>query len=184
MPSLEEAANALIRDGSWYLGDSGLVIFSDLYEMGPYAAGILEFELGYESLGGYIKAEYMREASDKTASFSVVPAEKLSESSKEIIDMVKLDEAGQAIYLVAEGSARNVRLTAVDYTDAFYETGCLWYCSEMNDCAVQLLTNIPEGMPDLKLSYVDSNGEHELYLSQSGEDGSFILVDGSIEAVG
>jgi hypothetical protein len=54
----------------------------------------------------------------------------------------------------------------------------------MEDCALQIVTDIPEGMPELKLSYRDATGEHELYLSQSGVDGSFIFVDGSIEAVG
>jgi hypothetical protein len=54
----------------------------------------------------------------------------------------------------------------------------------MDNCAVQLVTRIPEGMPDLKISYADQNGEHSFYVSQSGVDGSIILVDDSIEAVG
>ena len=34
----------------WYLNDTGLVIFYNQYELGPYAAGIIKAELPYESL--------------------------------------------------------------------------------------------------------------------------------------
>ena len=182
--STEEALSALLREGSWYLGDEGMYIFSDLYELGPYAAGIMEFLVPYSALEGYVKPEYIPVTSTESGSFSVVPAETMTESSKEIIDMLRLHEDGQTIYLVAEGAVRNVRLTRVEYFDRFYETEQLWHCSEMNNCVLQLVTLVPEGMPELKISYEDANGKHEFYLSQSGVDGSFILVDGSVEAVG
>ena len=98
--------------------------------------------------------------------------------------MLKVSEDGQTVYFVADGRANDVRISRVDYLDGFYDTERLWYCSVMEDCALQIVTDIPEGMPELKLSYRDAAGEHELYLSQSGVDGSFIFVDGSIEAVG
>ncbi len=184
LPTLEEAAAALIRDGSWYLDNEGLVIFSDLYEMSSYAAGIIEFKFSYEELSDYIKPELVPENIRYSAEFAAVPVADTVESSREIIDMVKLHEDGEGIYLVANGTAKDVRLASVDYTDEFYETSQHWYCSSMKDCAVQLITTIPEGMPELKLSYTDAGGEHSLYLSQSGEDGSLLLVDDSIEAVG
>lgn len=184
MPSLEDALAALIREGSWYFTEDGITIFSDLYELCSYAAGIIGFKIPYSELEGYIKAEYLPEETAGEAAFSVVPAEELRESSKEIIDMLKLQEDGQTVYLVAEGKARDVRISRVDYADGFYETERLWYCSEMEDCVLQLVTAIPEGMPELKLSYSDLSGEHVFYLSQSGVDGSLILVDEGIEAVG
>jgi len=184
LPTLEEAVTGLIRDGSWYLDNEGMVIFSDLYEMSSYAAGIIEFRFSYEELRDYIRAELVPENIQLSAAFAAVPVAQSSESSREIIDMVKIHEQGEGLYLVADGTAKDVRLTSVDYIDAFYETAQLWYCSSMENCAVQLVTLIPEGMPELKLSYRDSAGEHSLYLSQSGEDGSIILVDDSIEAVG
>ena len=55
----------------------------------------------------------------------------------------------------------------------------------MENCAVQVSTWIPDGMPNLKLSYRNSEGLQNFYLTQSGEDGSLILMPGdSIEAVG
>ncbi len=184
LPTLEEAVWALLRDGSWYLDSDGIVFFSDLYEMSSYAAGIIEFRFGYEEIKDYIKPELIPENLQYSAGFAAVPVAAMTESSREIIDMVKIHEEGEGIYLVADGVAKEVRLATVDYTDAFYETAQLWYCSSMENCAVQLVTLIPEGMPELKISYRDAQGEHSLYLSQSGEDGSLMLVDDSIEAVG
>lgn len=174
-------------EGNWFFSDKGLNIVAESElsdELEPDINGNWEYPVSYSALAEYLKSEYIPEEITETASFAVVPAEALSESSKEIIDMLRLQDDGQALYLVADGAAYNVRISCVDYTDGFFETERLWYCSVMEDCAVQLVTNVPEGMPELKLSYTDANGEHELYLSQSGEDGSFILVDGSIEAVG
>ena len=77
-----------------------------------------------------------------------------------------------------------MRLTSVEYAGAFYETAQLWSCSLMRDCALQLETVIPDGMPNLKISYRAMDGLKNLYLTQSGEDGSLILMDDSIEAIG
>ena len=184
MPSAEDALSALVREGSWYMNDYGMLICSDLYELGPYAAGTMEFFVPFTSLDGYVKSEYIPAAMAETGSFSVVPAEQMNESSKEIIDMLRLSDDGEALYLVVEGAVKNVRLAKVDYADRFYETETLWHCSTMNNCVLQLITHVPEGMPELKISYKDAEGEHVYYLSQSGIDGSFILVDDGIEAVG
>ena len=77
-----------------------------------------------------------------------------------------------------------MRLTSVAYSGVFYETAQLWSCSLMENCAVQVSTWIPDGMPNLKLSYRNSEGLQNFYLTQSGEDGSLILLDGRIEAIG
>lgn len=174
-------------EGDWYFSHRGLHIITETGGADTLDSGVKaswEYAVSYSELADYLKPEYIPAEITDTANFGLVPAEALSESSKEIIDMLKFHDDGQALYLVVDGQASNVSISRVDYTDHFYVTERLWFCSVMEDCALQLLTNIPEGMPELKLSYTDAEGEHELYLSQSGEDGSFILVDGSIEAVG
>jgi hypothetical protein len=69
------------------------------------------------------------------------------------------------------------------FADSFYSTENLWYCSSLDSSALQLVASIPEGLPDLQISYYDAEGQHQLYLTHSGEDGSVILSD-SVEAVG
>ena len=175
-------------EGNWYFSNRVLHIVTEsevLDDKVPNVNGTWEYSVSYPELAEHLKSEYIPAEITDTADFTVVPAEALSESSKEIIDMLKFHDEGQALYLVVDGQANNVCISRVDYTDHFYVTERLWFCSVMEDCALQLVTDIPEGMPELKLSYTDAEGEHELYLSQSGEDGSLLLVDGSsIEAVG
>lgn len=183
--SISDAIGALVREGSWYLGDEGLVIFSDLYELGPYAAGLCEFVVPYSELEGKLDEKYMPDAKSGDGSFSLISQSGLSDGSAQIIDRVTVDAEGEQLCLVADGIVYDVTLSSVSYMDRFYETAQLWRCSYMNDCMLQLDVSIPEGMPNLMISYTDDAGQrHSLLLTQSGEDGSFILADDDIEAVG
>ena len=72
-----------------------------------------------------------------------------------------------------------------DYNGSFNESAVHWSCSGMENAAVQLVTEIPDGMPNLKIAWRGAAGEQSVFLTQSGEDGSLILMPGdSIEAVG
>ena len=176
---------ALLRDGSWYFDGDGMVIFSDVYEIAPYAAGIVEFRIPYSDLKGQIDDKWLQPERSGEGSLELKEQSDVADGSIEIIDKVTVDENGEALCLEAVGTVYDVRLSRVDYSDRFYETAQLWACSYMNDCILQLDTVIPDGMPDLMVSYSDENGEsHRLLLTQSGEDGSYILTGDNIEAVG
>ena len=130
---------------------------------------------------------FLADPVEEEGTMRAVPAEDVEDGSLEIVDMVKVFEDGTMIYLVAEGSVKDLRIASVDYFDyngTFNENAVRWSCSRLKDAAVQLLTVIPDGMPNLKISWRDAGGEQIRYLSQSGEDGSLLLVDESIEAVG
>ena len=181
---LASALSALVRDGSWYFDYSGIVVFSDDYEISSHASGPISFSIPYDRAASWLIPRYIPEAPAAEAVFYVVPADKMSEGNTEIVDMVKLGEEGTTLYLLVNGTARDVRLTEVAYSGAFYDTAQLWSRSIMHDCAVQISTVIPEGMPNLKISYRAQDGLKSFYLTESGEDGSLILADDSIEAVG
>lgn len=55
------ALSALLREGSWYFSGSGMVIFSSLYEISSYAAGIIQFEIPYSELAGHIDEKWTRQ---------------------------------------------------------------------------------------------------------------------------
>ena len=181
---LEPALSALVREGSWYFDYDGMVFFSDDYEFSSHAAGPISFLVPYDAAAAYLYPRYIPEAGTENAAFHVLPAEEMVEGNTEILDMVKISDTGTSLYLVVNGAAHDVRLTSVQYSDAFYETAQLWSCSVMRDCAVQIQTDIPDGMPNLKISYRTQDGLKSLYLTMSGEDGSLILMDGSIRPVG
>lgn len=181
------AIAALVRDGSWYFSEDGMVIYSTIYELGPYAAGIVDFVIPYSDLAGHIDDKWLpAERTAESGSLTLKAQSDIADGSIEIIDKVTVDAEGEALCLEADGTVYDVRLASVDYSDRFYETAQLWACSYMSDCVLQLDTMIPDGMPDLMVSFRDASGaQTRLLLTQSGENGAYILMnDSDIEAVG
>ncbi len=183
--AMGSALGALLRDGSWYLDYDGMVIFSDLYEISSYAAGIISFRIPYEELKGHIDERWLPEAGQGPGSFRALSAEEMTDGSMQIVDMLKVFNDGQTVYLEAVGEVKDVQVTSVAYSAYFYDLAQLWSCSSMKNSALQLITVIPDGMPNLKISWRDAEGQQASYLTQSGEDGSLILLPvDSVEAVG
>ena len=177
---------ALLREGSWYFDRDGLVIFSTLYELGPYAAGITEFHIPYARLEGLVNDQWLfptqRAGKGKP---EVTKLEELNGGDTEIVDKITVDKGGEALCVLVDGRIYDVSVSSVYYADRFYENAQLWYASTLSDCAVQLEVVIPEGLPNLLITYYTGDGvRHGKLLSQSGADGSYLLVDDDIEAVG
>ena len=172
----------LLREGSWYFGSEGLVIFPDLYEISSYAAGIVEFVIPYDALAGHIDDKWIPAAAQGSGSLELVKAENMVDGSTPIIDKLVTGQDGAEFYLVARGSISSLTVTAGDYADKFYPSSTLWSCSAMTDEALQAVCPLPEGMPEIQISYLNADGEHRLYLS-IGEDGGPALTD-TVEAVG
>lgn len=180
-----EAFRALLRDGSWFFDSDGLVIFSDVEELGPYAVGAFRFRIPYAELVGKIDERWMPAAREGSGGFSIARMEQVENGTVEILDKLTVMSPGQEYCLKAEGTVYDVTLSTVYYTDSFHEQQLLWACSDMKDCALQLVTVIPEGLPNLMLHYTDEQGTaHSLLLSEDGRNGDPLLVDDSIQAVG
>ena len=182
----EEAFRGLLRDGAWILDRDGLVFFSSLYELGPYAAGIVEFHIPYARLAGFVDDRFL--VSPVRAGMGTVTVDLLSAlegGELEIVDKLTVNPGGEELCFVIEGEIYDVCVETVYYADRFYENAQLFYASALSDCALQLEVTVPEGLPDLRIRYYTGDGErHGLLLSQSGMDGSYMLVGDDIEAVG
>ncbi len=182
----EEAFRNLLREGSWYFDREGLLFFSSLYELGPYAAGITEFRIPYAQLEGKIEPRFLFPA-ERSGKGRVTVDELANQDGGQlpILDKLVVNEDGQELCLMAEGEVYDVRISSVYYVDKFYEGAQLWCASSLKNCALQLQAVVPEGLPNLLITYYTADGErHGKLLSQSGADGSFMLVDDDIEAVG
>lgn len=183
-----ESFAKLLRDGSWYFNNEGLVVFSFAEEFSSYDAGVVSFTIPYAELEGKIEAKFIPTAKKGNGEFGISAMKDVTEGSFQMIDKLNLlSEGDQAeeLCLSAKGNVYDVKLVNVSYTDKFYELETLWYASEMGDSALQLLTVIPEGIPNLMLKYRLADGTEQSFLvSQSGKDGSYILIDDDIEAVG
>lgn len=179
----EDQLAGLFRDNNWYFNDEGLVLMANPYELASYAAGLIEFTLPYAWLAYQIKADYL-------------PAESIADGSLTGELSESADAAGNATYVydngtgglgacvtfTATGTVEDVELNAVtylEYSNAYRLDGTLWYAGRLDGGeSVCVQTWIPDVMPNLALSWRDAEGEHVKYISQSGMDGSLILMDG------
>lgn len=181
---LSPALEALIREGSWYFDSEGMVIFSDLYEISSYAAGIISIHIPYSELEDILDDRWKPETRAGEGSFVIVAEENMREGSTPIIDMVKTADEGRKFYLVALGEVYDVTISEVGYSGMFYDKSVLWYRSELSHGAIQMSAVLPEGIPNLKISWKDARGEYSSYISENGKDGALMLVGEDIEAVG
>lgn len=184
MMTLAEAASEMMVDGCWYLNAEGLVCFANPGEIAPYATGIVKVTVPYASLSGLFERFFPTERPGE-AEWSV----DTETASSMILDRIVQNENGSTLMLTCMGTAHNVKIGSVAYFDAdgksnFYETGELWACSYVTDCALQLQIVVPDGIPDTMLSFTDECGEHRLLISQTGYDGSFRLVSDDIVTLG
>lgn len=182
---LEESLASLMRDGSWYLTNDALVIFSDLYEISSYAAGIQSFRFSFEELGTLLDSRWIAGAKEGQGTFTIQDTESVENGSVPILDMLSVDDAAAQICLRSGACAYDVRISRTGYAEEagwFYLGETLWYCSCMENSGVQLSASIPDGYPNLALSYIGEGGElHRALISQSGENGSFILMEEGVK---
>lgn len=181
-----EAFRGLLRPGSWYFDKDGLVFFSSLGEFGPYAAGLVEFHIPYADLEGRIDPQWLNSNTRSgEGSLRVCPMRELEGGSIDIVDKLTVSADGEELGLVVEGSIYDVTIASAYYADRFYENHQLWAANVLSDCALQLQTVVPEGLPNLMISYSTADGaRYSKLLSQSGESGEYLLVDDDIQAVG
>ena len=179
----EDQLAGLFRDGNWYFSDEGLVLMANPYELASYAAGLIEFTLPYAWLAYQIKADYLpaESAADGTLTAELSESADAAGSAAYVYDN-GTGGLGACVTFTASGTVENVELNAVtylEYSNLYRVDGTLWYAGLLSDGeSVCVQTWIPDVMPNLSLSWRDSEGEHTKYISQSGMDGSLILMDG------
>lgn len=57
-PSLQEILEAKMDGDEWYFTEKGIRFISNVYEIGPYAAGSFDFDIPYEMVNEALKEEY------------------------------------------------------------------------------------------------------------------------------
>lgn len=97
----------------WYLNDTGLVVFYNQYELGPYAAGIIKVELPYESLDGILLEEYLPAEPDGVPGDLVLRGE--WEGYRRI--PITIEPAGETLLVGVEGRVHQVQLSEVLWLD-------------------------------------------------------------------
>ena len=104
-----------------------------------------------------------------------------------ILDRIDADPEGQQCFLTVDGTVYDFKLINVQYSnyeEVFYSKNVYWMTNFLSDSIIQLSLDIPDGMPDMMISYVSDGVEYSRFITQSGKDGALLLVDDDINAVG
>lgn len=59
-PSLKEVLEGKMEGDEWYFTENGIRFISNVYEIAPYAAGNIDFDIPYEMMEEELKEEYRR----------------------------------------------------------------------------------------------------------------------------
>lgn len=59
-PSLEEVLEGKMEGNEWYFTEEGIRFISNIYEIAPYAAGNIDFDIPYDMIDGVLKEEYRK----------------------------------------------------------------------------------------------------------------------------
>ena len=186
----ESALAAIVREGSWYFAPDGIVFFPAYGELKPENEGLTMYTVPYFALVGVMDERFFPVKRDGSGSFEIVRVGEVTDGTVASIDRLVVSD-GEEMYLKVKGTIYDLTISSFYYVDQaegderFYETDRHWYASYMSDCALQICAVVPNGMPDLMISYTDQNYvQHRLFLSESGVNGGITLVDDTIKAVG
>lgn len=183
--TLADELGRRIHDRNWVLTRDGLSVLTGYLELGEFANGNYWYTVPYAELDGLLdeKVLPLPMAGDYALDISTRNA-----GNVDVIDKVTAKPEGGELYITVEGVIYEAKISSVvysSYSGIFNETAELWHCSHIENGAVQLAAYLPEGLPELMLSFVSADGEiHELLISVDDSGTGPALVTSDIVSVG
>ena len=151
----------------WYLNDTGLVVFYNQYELGPYAAGIIKAELAYSDLEGILMADYFP-AEPSGADSDLVPAGEWGDCSP--ITIV-LGPGEESMLVGVEGTVYQVQLSEVMWLEETPISQDLRFSalSLSEGDVLQICGSYSDETKSFVIEFIDGRGEHHIYHIRDGE---------------
>ena len=171
-----------IQDENFYFTQAGLCFFFDPMELAPYSSGIVHVEIPYKKLSGLLYDGYFPDEQDYATGKIIAHrhSDVKTENFTQIAE-ITFDPGGEMIFLYSDTSVRNIRIEAgawdvlgIAFSPSY--TAFAAYSLTPGD-AIMLETYIPDTMPNLRLSYQSQGKTLQIFISQSGKDGSIILYE-------
>lgn len=169
-------------DEDWYFTNTGLTFYFSPYEIAPYFAGIVTLEIPYSELTGVIADEFFPPEEDRME--GTLACQLLTEADTSAYTQIAelmVNTHGDPFFIYADGAVRNVTIES----GLWDESGTVFtpdavvfatYTLTPGD-AVMITADIPDTMPNLRISYRSGDEIHQAYISQSGKDGSILIMD-------
>ncbi len=169
-------------DEDWYFTQNGLCFYFSPYEIAPYSVGIVRLEVPYSELSGILADEFFPPEKDQmegTLCAQLFADAELSQYTQ--IAEVILNPEGELFLLSAEGALRDVQVEVAESWDEeglVYNpfTTVLLLSTLTPGDAILIQDYIPDTLPSIRITYRSGQEWQTVYLSQSGKDGSALLL--------
>lgn len=151
----------------WYLNDTGLVIFYNQYELGPYAAGIIKVELPYEELDGILLEQFQPIPS------TGVPGDLLLRGEWDGYHSIPItiEAEGERLLVGTEGKVYQVQLSEVLWLEGTPIARELIFSARtlcQND-VLEITGGFDDETRSFAIEFIDGLGQHRLYYLHAGE---------------
>jgi len=175
---LEYCPGTEIADGRWYFTDAGL---------GLCGSGGIDGLVPYAAMLHLLKEDYMPPEREPVS--GILHAAYTTAADMDALTLLdEISAAGglESVVLWAEGSVRDVFIATVGYREGsgFHVEDSLWSGSMLqNGEAVRINVTVPEGIPNLMISWNTDEGSRTAFLSWSGETGQVYLANAAGDAI-
>ena len=151
----------------WYLNDTGLVIFYNQYELGPYAAGIIKVELPYAELEGILLDDYFPAPGDGTPGDLCLKGE--WEDGQRI--PITLDQEGGRLLVGISGTVWQVQISEVMWMENTPIAQDLRFSAlRLGENDILDLTGVyHDETRSFVIEFIDGRGVQHLYHIRDGE---------------
>ena len=167
-------------DAGWHLSDEGLCFTFLPYEVAPNSTGYVHAVIPYEDLTGILKdAWFPPEQVTPDGGLEVLSFDETAFQFQRFAEL-NLDAIGCTYLLYSRALIYDIRIETgfwnMDGTVFTPEATVFMADSLIPDSAVKITTDIPDSMPNLRITYTGASGTVSVWLSASGEDGAPLLL--------
>ena len=168
---------------TWFLSPTGLTVYFSTYEIAPYASGPILVNIPYADLDGILLEDFFPASLPENPSGTVyaelaqdVDLDYFTQFAEAIIN-----DGGERVVLYSDKLVTNVTIETGSWSAdglTYTPTATVFYAASLSyQDAIMLETDFYGSMPSLRLSYASNGETHRFFITQSGADGSIILLD-------
>ena len=179
----ERFNNGLSHENRWYFSNTGLCFYFSAYDIAPYASGTVIAEIPYKKLVGFLDDAYFPVETDVVK--GALHAELFNEKTLDhygAYSEIIIDQGATKALLHTDSAIYDVRIETGSWSsdgDTFiadYTVYAAYALTAGN--AIMVESEIPDTLPRLRITYTTGGKTLSCYLTDSGNDGSIILIQG------
>ncbi len=167
---------------NWYFSGNGLCFYFSPYEVSQKVAGVVEVEIPYSELTGQIKDAYF--PAEEYTTGGALQVNLFSQANlfdfQSFAEVIQ-DTSGEEVLLFTDGTITDIHLEIGSWNEdgtLFTPTATIFACDGIwKSTAILLQIQFPDVMPIVRVSYNSDGVSYSKLITQSGMDGSILLID-------